>query len=50
MKTIHLEVEGDSYQAIIDFIKLLPESRCRIFKQEELKAEQQPIGLIKQGD
>jgi len=50
MKIIHLEVEDDSYQKIINFIKLLPENCCRIFEQEELKAEQQPVELIKQDD
>ncbi|MCF7971769.1 MAG: hypothetical protein K9L22_11470 [Methylococcaceae bacterium] len=44
MKTIHLQVEDSSYQAIINFIKLLPENRCRILEDEMLsKAEQQQL-------
>ena len=44
MKTIHLQVEGSSYQAIINFIKLLPENRCRILEDEMLsKAEKQQL-------
>lgn len=55
MKTIHLEVEDNSYQAILNFIKLLPENRCRVLEDETLsKKEQQQIQhslkQIKQGD
>ena len=41
MKTIHLQVEDSSYQAILNFIKLLPESRCRILEDEMLSKEEQ---------
>jgi len=55
MKTILLEVEDNSYQAILDFIKRLPENRCRILEGETLSTEEQQqvqhcLSQIKQGD
>ena len=55
MKTLLLEVEDNSYQAILDFIKLLPENRCRILEDESLSTEEQQqiqhcLSQIKQGD
>ena len=55
MKTIHLEVEDDSFQAILNFIRLLPENRCRVLEDESLSAEEQQhikhcLSQIKQGD
>jgi len=41
MKTIHLEVEDSSYQAILNFIKLLPENRYRVLEDEILSVEEQ---------
>jgi len=55
MKTIHLEVEDSSYQAILNFIKLLPENRCRVLDDEILSVEEQQhvkncLSQIKQGN
>jgi len=55
MKTIHLEVEDSSYKAILNFIKLLPENRCRVLEDEILSVEEQQhvkncLSQIKQGD
>ncbi len=55
MKTIHLEVEDSSYQAILNFIKLLPENRCRVLEDEILSVEEQQhvkncLSQIKQGN
>ncbi len=55
MKTILLEVEDDSYQTILNFIKLLPEQRCHILEEEELTTEehqhiQKCLAQIAQGD
>jgi hypothetical protein len=43
MKTILLEVEDKTYQTILDFIKLLPESRCRILEEDELSEQDQQL-------
>ncbi len=40
MKTIYLEVDDSSYQAILNFIKLLPENRCRVLEGDELSKEE----------
>lgn len=40
MKTILLEIEDNAYQTILDFIKLLPENRCRILDEDELSTEE----------
>ncbi|MBS3953769.1 MAG: hypothetical protein KGZ88_12545 [Methylomicrobium sp.] len=55
MKTILLEVEDESYQTILDFIKLLPEQRCHILDEDELTKEehhhvQKCLTQIAQGD
>ena len=55
MKTILLEVEDNSYQAILNFIKLLPENRCRVLEDESLSTEEHQhikhcLSQIKQGD
>ena len=54
MKTIHLEAEDSSYQAILNFIKPLPESRCRILEEELSNPDKQHIkhclAQIDQGD
>ena len=55
MKTILLEVEDNSYQIILDFIKLLPENRCHILEEDELSKEehqhiQRCLAQIQQGD
>jgi hypothetical protein len=41
MKTILLEVEDKTYQTILDFIKLLPENRCRILEDDALSEHEQ---------
>jgi len=44
MKTILLEIEDKTYQTVLDFIKLLPENRCRIIEDDNLsEGEYQPI-------
>jgi len=55
MKTILLEVEENSYQTILNFIKLLPENDCRIIDDDELSNEerhhvQNTLKQIQQGD
>jgi|GEM_PF-1189723 len=44
MKTILLEIEDKTYQTVLDFIKLLPENRCRIIEDDSLSEDDhQPI-------
>ena len=44
MKTIMLEIEDKTYQTVLDFIKLLPENRCRIIEDDSLSEDElQPI-------
>ncbi len=55
MKTIYLEVDDSSYQAILNFIKLLPENRCRVLEDDELSKEEkqhidQCLAQIELGD
>ena len=55
MKTIVLEVEEQSYQTILNFIKSLPENQCRVINDDELSNDEflhiQPImAQIQQGD
>lgn len=55
MKTILLEVEEQSYQMILNFIKSLPENQCRVINDDELSNDEflhiQPImQKIQQGD
>lgn len=55
MKTILLEIEDNTYQTILDFIKLLPENRCRVLDEDELSTDehqhiQQCLAQIEQGD
>jgi trans-2-enoyl-CoA reductase len=55
MKTILLEVEDKTYQTILDFIKLLPENRCRVLNEDELSTDEQQhinhcLTQIEQGD
>ncbi|NOQ37139.1 MAG: hypothetical protein GQ569_14810 [Methylococcaceae bacterium] len=54
MKTIHLEVEDSTYQTVLNFIKLLPENRCRVLEPELSTTEQQHVHhcltQIKQGN
>lgn len=55
MKTILLEIEDNTYQTILDFIKLLPENRCRILDEDELSTDEQQqiqhcLTQIEQGD
>lgn len=55
MKTILLEVEEQSYQMILNFIRSLPENQCRIITDDELSNDEflhiQPImQKIQQGD
>jgi len=55
MKTILLEVEENSYQTVLNFIKLLPENHCRIIDDDELSNEelhhvQNTLRQIQQGD
>lgn len=55
MKTILLEVEEQSYQMILNFIRSLPENQCRIITDDELSNDEflhiQPImRKIQQGD
>jgi hypothetical protein len=55
MKTILLEIEDNTYQTILDFIKLLPENRCRILDDDALSSDEQQhiahcFGQIQQGD
>lgn len=40
MKTILLEIEDNTYQTILDFIKLLPENRCRVLDEDELSTDE----------
>ena len=55
MKTILLEVEENSYQTILNFIRLLPENQCRVIGDDELSSEellhlQKTMAPIQQGD
>jgi hypothetical protein len=55
MKTILLEVEENSYQTILNFIRLLPENQCRVIGDDELSSEellhlQKVMAQIQQGD
>jgi hypothetical protein len=55
MKTILLEIEDNTYQTILDFIKLLPENRCRVLDEDELSTDehqhiQHCLAQIEQGD
>jgi 16S rRNA G966 N2-methylase RsmD len=55
VKTILLEVEEQSYQTILNFIKLLPENQCRVIDDDELSGEEQlqvqkVMAQIQQGD
>jgi len=55
MKTIILEVEDDTYKTIVEFIKLLPENRCRVLDDDSLSVDerkvlQSRIAQIQQGD
>lgn len=55
MKTILLEVEENSYQTILDFIKLLPKNQCRIINDDELSHQetqfiQKTIAQIQKND
>jgi len=40
MKTIMLEIEDKTYQTVLDFIKLLPENRCRIIEDDSLSEDE----------
>jgi hypothetical protein len=40
MKTILLEVDDNSYQTVLAFIKLLPNNRCRVLEDDELSADE----------
>lgn len=55
MKTILLEIEDNTYQTILDFIKLLPENRCRVLDEDALSTDEQQhieqcLAQIEQGD
>jgi len=56
MKTILLEVEENSYQTILNFIKLLPKNQCRVINDDdELSSDetlhiQKTMAQIEQGD
>jgi hypothetical protein len=56
MKTILLEVEENSYQTILNFIKLLPKNQCRVINDDdELSTDetlhiQKTMAQIEQGD
>ncbi len=55
MKTILLEVTENNYQEILNFIKLFPESQCRVIHDDELSDEesshiQNVLRQIQQGD
>jgi len=55
MKNIYLEVEDNSYQTILDFIKLLPKNHCRVLSDDILSDEenlhiQQCLAQINKGD
>lgn len=56
MKTILLEVEDNSYQIILDFIKLLPQNRCHILEADDVLSPednqhiQKCLAQIAQGD
>lgn len=54
MKTIHLEVEDNTYQTVLNFIKLLPENHCRVLEPKISTKEQQHVQhcltQIKQGN
>jgi len=55
MKTILLEIEDKTYQTVLDFIKLLPENRCRILEDDDLSEDehrhiQSCLNQIGQGD
>ncbi|WP_131655663.1 hypothetical protein [Methylocucumis oryzae] len=56
MKTILLEIEDKTYQTVLDFIKLLPENRCRIIEDDNSLSEndhqhiQACLNQISQGD
>jgi hypothetical protein len=40
MKTIMLEIEDKTYQTVLDFIRLLPENRCRIIEDDNLSEDE----------
>jgi len=56
MKTILLEVEENSYQTILNFIKLLPKNQCRVINDDDdLSSDetlhiQKTMAQIEQGD
>jgi len=55
MKNIQLEVSGDIYQNVIDFLSLLPKEQCHLIAEEELSNAEEShiselIGKIKGGD
>ncbi|MEN9847534.1 MAG: hypothetical protein RL368_274 [Pseudomonadota bacterium] len=55
MKTILLEVDDHDYTTILAFIKLLPETHCRVLEEEILSEEEQQhietcLAQIQQGD
>ena len=55
MKNIWLEVDDNSYQIILAFLSLLPDSHCRILVKDELSADEHQqlqayITQIQQGD
>ncbi len=55
MKTLLLEIDDNSYQIILAFLKLLPNNHCRILTEDELSAEehqhiQECIIQIQQGN
>jgi hypothetical protein len=55
VKTILLEIEDNTYKTILDFIKLLPENRCRILDEDELSTDERQhiqhcLAQIEQGD
>ncbi len=56
MKTILLEVEDNSYQIILDFIKLLPQNRCHVLESDNVLSSEENqhikkyLAQIEQGD
>lgn len=56
MKTILLEVEDNSYQIILDFIKLLPQNCCHVLEPDNLLSSEENqhikkcLAQIEQGD